>query len=684
MATKLVARLGADISDYAKQLTEAQRMMATRIANIRAGVREEIALARQVLREKEKLAKMGLDVDVAAARQAFQQRVELARATAAEELKLARKSSADVAVTIEETGKAATRAHGGFGRLSQEMVTVVRQMTGLPPVVAQAGGALGNFAIGAAPMLLILAGLAAVAAAFKKITGEARETAKAAKEAAAEVAKAFAGRQTAGDIDLITQQKDIGKQLDATIAKLKERERILRSEVGGSVKDQEAAILRDPRIKKFTKEQLDLQIQYDNVTTLLTDRRTERQTTAAEKATAANQKAATESAAAWRRAVDEIVENVRRVHESFEGIEPLQFGGVTNPNETAARFNQARGKRNLSPLEVDVTNAAKLGFDISALQQLAATSSNTSEQIKRLQEAAHGTANAFGAFAGGPAKTGGGLLDPLKQQLFGAKDPDTGTRSGGLLDPKAILNNALGGLASGGLSLAMGLANKGLNALAHSSFIFGKSGAEAARAIEEAAIKVRVAVADIRAEIASWQGDTAKAQFLSIQKEAADKLKQLGIPLRGIESTTSFEELLALIQKAITQSTLDKFDPEIIANLQLVFDWVTEAMKHFGKGLNGLNETLRNVPEGFKIALARFNATAGIADPRGGDRSPMGGPRHLTATPIDNSVHVTFEPGSIVQQPGEDGEALAKRVAKNVVRLQKRGGTTDFDLAVAR
>lgn len=71
----------------------------------------------------------------------------------------------------------------GIGNLSRELVTLTRNVLGLNPVVAQAGGLLGNMAIGAGPMVAVLAGVAALAYGYEKLTAGARDTAKATDEA---------------------------------------------------------------------------------------------------------------------------------------------------------------------------------------------------------------------------------------------------------------------------------------------------------------------------------------------------------------------------------------------------------------------------------------------------------------------------------------------------------------------
>lgn len=612
-------------------------MMATRVANIRANLREEVNLARQALREKEKLAEMGVQTDVAAARRAFQQRVELARATASEEIKQARRATAEVATAVASAGGAATRAHGGFGRLSQEMVTVVRQMTGLPPVVAQAGGALGQFAIGAGPMLLVLAGLAALAKAIEKITEKSREAKKKIEEMRDAAKDISESRRQSPEATAFLSTVQAGKDLEkakAKLADLKSPDQEFNQGQAKRIRDAEAEVARLQRI-------------WDDGIGNIGDIATKTFEVVARD----NETAANEAAAAWKKAVSEIEEEVKRLHSTWEGVElPPIFKAVLNPNETEARFNQARGKKNLSPLDVDVANADKLGFNITALQTLGATSNDAAEQIKRLQDAAHGTATAM---AGGGTGTTPkpGLLDPFRKNL---KD---------LLNPSAILNNALGGLATGGLNFALGLATKGITSVVSKLFGLGKAAEEAARAQRD------LTVANIRAATAGLNGDDSAEQLLTLKQGVVDRLKDLGVKgpefFKRIMDATSLEDL-----KKFLEQVAEAGDP----NVKLVLDWLTASMKNLGETVNSVTESLRNVPAGFKIAQARFNATVGIASPsRVGAGTATGGAQG----------NIIFQAGAIVQQPGEDGPALARRVASEVHRSRLRGGTGDLDLVKA-
>lgn len=66
-------------------------------------------------------------------------------------------------------------AHFSSGKLRQELVTLVRQATGTAPVVAQLGSVIAEFATRGPMVLGVIAGVAAIAVAYGKITEGARK-----------------------------------------------------------------------------------------------------------------------------------------------------------------------------------------------------------------------------------------------------------------------------------------------------------------------------------------------------------------------------------------------------------------------------------------------------------------------------------------------------------------------------
>jgi hypothetical protein len=116
-----------------------------------------------------------------------------------------------------------------------------------------------------------------------------------------------------------------------------------------------------------------------------------------------------------------------------------------------------------------------------------------------------------------------------------------------------------------------------------------------------------------------------------------------------------------------------------------------DALNSFTSATNAAVASLTNVPQGFKLGLLPFNSTLGLADDAAAKglgilpRTPFD-PTHprggiltntVTTTGIGvQNVNVTFAPRAIVQQPGEDGVALAQRVVRTL-RDQARAQTGD-------
>ena len=78
---------------------------------------------------------------------------------------------------------AVTKSVAGLGALRGQLTTVTSTLLGLNPAVARTTSLLGGLAIGAGPMIGILAGVAALAYGWNKLTAGAQETKKPTDEA---------------------------------------------------------------------------------------------------------------------------------------------------------------------------------------------------------------------------------------------------------------------------------------------------------------------------------------------------------------------------------------------------------------------------------------------------------------------------------------------------------------------
>lgn len=90
---------------------------------------------------------------------------------------------------VDAAGATSGRSAVGLGRLSGSLTSVLRQAIGVHPVFGQLANVLGSFALGATMMVGVLAGLAAMAVAWRLATRDAREHREALEEARATAAR---------------------------------------------------------------------------------------------------------------------------------------------------------------------------------------------------------------------------------------------------------------------------------------------------------------------------------------------------------------------------------------------------------------------------------------------------------------------------------------------------------------
>lgn len=84
---------------------------------------------------------------------------------------------------IQGLTRSSTSAASGITRLREPLTSVTRQLLQLNPAVSQVSSVLGSLAIGALPMVAVLAGVAALSFGWNRLTKDARENAKATEEA---------------------------------------------------------------------------------------------------------------------------------------------------------------------------------------------------------------------------------------------------------------------------------------------------------------------------------------------------------------------------------------------------------------------------------------------------------------------------------------------------------------------
>lgn len=192
-----------ELAEYTAQ-REAE-LRRSRIAEEQATAQRSVEIARQSMLEQMRIAETALQVDDAAVREAVfrgmlgpKEAEEAARINAEaynrtilEVLDSGRTNEAagipvfqgqaghetfaKIAGSLQEIDGASRKSAVGLGRLNNAMVTVARQAAGAHPVVGQLVDVVGTFALGTGVMVGVLAGMAALAAGWNRLTKDSRE-----------------------------------------------------------------------------------------------------------------------------------------------------------------------------------------------------------------------------------------------------------------------------------------------------------------------------------------------------------------------------------------------------------------------------------------------------------------------------------------------------------------------------
>ena len=135
---------------------------------------------------------------------------------------------------IDAGGESARRATPGFGRLTNVVQTLAIQATGVNPLMGRLGSTLGMFAFGSVLMTGVLAGLAAVAVAWRKIGEDARIAEERLADAVARIReRGEAERVAAMGGEAAADQLEVAKELQRVLREQAEaRERLTRAEAG--------------------------------------------------------------------------------------------------------------------------------------------------------------------------------------------------------------------------------------------------------------------------------------------------------------------------------------------------------------------------------------------------------------------------------------------------------------------
>lgn len=153
---------------------------------------------------------------------------------------------ADQLKNVDDAGR---RGSLGMHRLNNSLIVVARQATNTHPVVGQLADVVGTFAIGTAAMVPILAGIAALAFAWRAVTRDARE-AKEEQERLLGVLEDIADRRR---LESLGPGGEAGTAISAAQARMQEIEREVAQEFARAAERPELANnfrLRAERLKE--------------------------------------------------------------------------------------------------------------------------------------------------------------------------------------------------------------------------------------------------------------------------------------------------------------------------------------------------------------------------------------------------------------------------------------------------
>lgn len=172
--------------------------------------------------------------------------------------------------------QAVQRAGASINGLREPLTSLTRTLLGLNPAVAQFSSVLGAFAIGAAPMIAILAGVAALGLAWNKLTEDSRK-AKEEFEKQLEVLRAIKREQ---DLGITGEAGDAvkggRKRLAVLGASVNANQRLID---GGQLQGQSlgfAISARDAAVKEYTSLALLVQAGQKKVSAIIADDAAER------------------------------------------------------------------------------------------------------------------------------------------------------------------------------------------------------------------------------------------------------------------------------------------------------------------------------------------------------------------------------------------------------------------------
>jgi hypothetical protein len=582
-ATKM-GQAGAQIdASVQKSLDVAQKAYTDRIVAANNAAKAEIDIARRVMNERIKLTTSASEI--AAVREQYARRAAAARAGATAEIQAAQQAflSSTQAMrgsitTIGQVGATATKSSVGVNALRSSMTTLAANALSSAPGVAQFGSVLGTMALGAPAMIAILAGLAAVGVAVERIGRKWREAAKESKAA----------------IDSLLA--DAAKRADPTgvipeLSAARARKEVLEQSLQRALNPAfDPALLRQGISKRLAVDE---------------------------------------------KAVEKIRTEIGQLNLAIREGETQVIDWGNSLKDNAEKGVDAIERLNQAVVKLLDAEIEKLGGTVGRLPGLvdSITGSGAPRQVEIVSDEAVRRAARIGALI----REGG---DSLKKRIDQASE-----KFDDLIAKVSTIGGAFDTLKNLGSGLVLDkLAGAAVNLVTD---LFSVS--EATRALEAAQRdlmnSIRLSVARMRAELlgpeslakfdaASRIGDffdqvvenfglgrALGGQAAKVQRELITKILGLTGDFKAPEFKT-IDEAIAFLENVFAKIGKDLTKEQFEALSQ-----VLEAAKlekellGLSAAVNKVTEALTNVPQGFKIALARFNVT-----------QPVGA---LPLTPVD-------------------------------------------------
>jgi hypothetical protein len=263
---------------------------------------------------------------------------------------------------------------------------------------------------------------------------------------------------------------------------------------------------------------------------------------------------------------------------------------------------------------------------------------------------------------------------------FGRGVSDAFKGFGKLLDPKMIGSNIAGGLLSSFAGSVIGMAGEALkeglggifdrvsrvqerlaNALERNTRALQATGDFLGARLQEAGLSGTASLVEQALQEALNRFAVGDASVIGgvqhLGGTFGEELERLGV---SIAEMAAVAELLGIDLTTYNEETLNAF---------------LQQLGNATSGLEGMSSALasatRNMPSWFRVQRATF-AAAPLLAPGGAASSQA----RATTVNAPTTIHVH-------QQPGENGEALARRVTDGLKRMWAAGVTTEFDVRFA-